>query len=362
MAMREVDALGDAIAATENEIFGEAFGKEEVTLDETGDRSIEQMGDGLEGQHEPDEDEEEAEGEEESGEDEGEQTRDDKGKFAKEKPDEGKEKPDAKAEAETGKEKPEGRVPSGKLREANERARVAEAERDRLKAEHEASEAKSRTDIAELKARFDGVLAALQRQQPTQQQDKPKTETAPDMFEDPEGFRNFQEKRVDAKLDPIAKQLADQRVEFSMMLAHTVHKDAFTKAFEAVSKLDRNNPDDRVTVQRIYASPNPGEALVQWHKRNETLREVGDDPAKYREKIATEAREALMKDPEFRKQLLEDLRAEASGANTGRPNTVTRLPKSLNGAAGGNTGRDSDPLQYDDSHSAVFDSAWRSPG
>ncbi|MBV8474082.1 MAG: hypothetical protein JO107_14785, partial [Hyphomicrobiales bacterium] len=54
----ERDILRDAIIGTEKEIFGDAFGQEEVTLDESGDRSLEAMGSGLEGQHEPDDEEE----------------------------------------------------------------------------------------------------------------------------------------------------------------------------------------------------------------------------------------------------------------------------------------------------------------
>ena len=41
--------------------------------------------------------------------------------------------------------------------------------------------------------------------------------------------------------------------------------------------------------------------MVGWHKRNKTLAEVGDNPTEYRERIAKETREALIKDPEFRK-------------------------------------------------------------
>ena len=55
MATSENDILRDAIIGTEKEIFGDAFGKDDITLDETGDRSHEAMGDGLEGQVEPEE-------------------------------------------------------------------------------------------------------------------------------------------------------------------------------------------------------------------------------------------------------------------------------------------------------------------
>ena len=353
MAMREVEseALGNAMTATDKEIAGHAWGDEDggVALDETGDRSVEEMGDGLEGQHEPDDDEG-AEDEAEGDEDEGEETGEETGAKPEVK------EPDSKEplKAEPAKE-PEGRVPPGRLREQTERAKAAEAERDALKAQVETSTRK----FDELNAKFDGVLAVLQRQQaPAKPADNaPKPEELPDIFENPRGFTEHLNRGIDGKLGPIMEQLAQQRVETSMAIAHAIHRDGFSKAFEAVQKLDPRNPDDQMTVRRIYAAPNPGEALVQWHKRNETLREVGDDPLKYREKVASDAREALVKDPEFRKQLIEELRAEASGADGGRPNTITRLPKSLNGAAG--TNRGVDRIDNDDSDQAVAESAWR---
>jgi hypothetical protein len=139
-----------------------------------------------------------------------------------------------------------------------------------------------------------------------------------------------------------------------MAIAHASHKDTFEKAFAAINKLNPQNPDDRVTVQRIYSSPNPGEALVSWHKRAQTLAEVGDDPAAYRERVAKETREALMKDPEFRKQLIADLRGEAANPGPdGSPRTTTRLPGSFNRAPGSNLGTE------DDSEQAVANAAWR---
>src|SRR5581483_3221866 len=103
-----------------------------------------------------------------------------------------------------------------------------------------------------------------------------------------------------------------------------------------------------------YASPNPGEALVSWHKRSATLAEVGDDPAAYRERVAKETREALLKDPEFRKQLLADMRGEAGVGDDGRPRTQVRLPKSLNGAQGSNVGAGRiDPNASDSSEQGI---------
>lgn len=358
MATREVDplevAIGLAMDDTNKEIFAEAFGKEDLVHDETGDRSIEQMGEGLEGQHEPDEDEidesEEDEGEESDGEEDEESEQE---TSAKTEP--------VKAEpAKPAKQEPQGRVPSGRLREQTERADKAEAALKELQTKVETERGASRKEVDDLRAQMNGILAALQqRQQPPQQEEK-KTDTVPDLFENPTAFVEHLQKGFQTELSARDRRLDEMRVENSMAIAHAFHKDVFEKAYQAVTTLDQKNPDNQATVRRIWTSPNPGEALVQWHKRNETLREVGDDPTKYREKVAAETREALMKDPEFRKQLIAELRGEASGANGGEPRTAVRLPKSLNGAAGGNAAsRESDPLMYDDSDSAVFQSAWR---
>lgn len=348
MAVREIDPIGQAIIATEKEIAGEAWGNEEPVLDETGNRSNEEMGEGLEGQHEPDDDEtegEESEAESEEGEGEaGEET-------------EGETEAAVQtAEKDKPADKPQVSIPPRRLREETERATAAEAERDRIKAESATREAEFNRQIAALTARIDAV--ARPAQQPAAQAETKPT-TPPDFFEDPNGFIAHQTKPLLDQITSLQNNMAAQRVETSMALAHTKHGDSFAKAFEAVGKLNPQNQDDRVTVQRIYASPNPGEALVAWHKRNETLREVGDDPAKFKERIAAETRDALMKDPEFRKTLLEGLRAEASTGDNGRPNTTLRLPKSLNGAVGGNRRAAAEIDQFDGSDQGIAESAWR---
>jgi hypothetical protein len=118
------DVLKDAIIGTEKEIFGDAFGKEELSLDESGDRSLEAMGDGLEGQIEPD-DGEETEVEETTAE-----TKEDTEAAAKV---EAEAKPSH--EATEAKTETQGRVPAGRLREEAEARRKVEAERDALKAQ-----------------------------------------------------------------------------------------------------------------------------------------------------------------------------------------------------------------------------------
>ena len=357
MAIRTIDPIGEAITATEKEIAGAAWDQEESVLDETGDRTVEQMGAGLEGQHEPDDDDElpeedGSEGDEESEEGEGEGDEEAEGEGETE----------AAGDKPADKEKPEvvpdsrDRVPAKRLREQTERTRAIEAERDALKAQFEAERAESKRQIDALNARFDQLMRTAQATKPAET--APVEQKVPDFFEDPAGFIGAQTKPLLDTVSQLRADLAAQRVETSMAMAHSKHGDGFAKAFEALGKLSPQNPDDRAIVQRIYANPNPGEALVTWHKRTEALREVGDDPGKYREKIAAETREALMKDPEFRKSLLEGLRAEASRGADGEPRTQVRLPRSLNGAAGGNR-RDATVAQYDDNDQAIAEAAWR---
>jgi hypothetical protein len=356
MATQDIDIIGNAITATEKEIAGAAWDDEErFALDETGDRSQEGMGDGLEGQQEDDEDDERGVETEEEELPEGEtqaEVREPEG----EKPPVQAEGKDGKLQGEPAKpeDKTNGRVPPAVHRQAAERARAAEAERETLRT---ALETERRERAAE-RARIEGYLLAQRQQQPPQQrQQQPQV---PDMFEDPQGYHDYMRREFQGELAARDQRLDNMRVENSMMLAHRLNKDVFEKAFGSLTQLDSNNPDARALVQRIYGSPDPGEALIEWHKRNETLREVGNDPAAYKERLATETREALMKDPEFRRQLLDDLRAEANGSNNGgQQRTVTRLPKSLNGVPGGSSTRGEDQSLYDDSDRSVFSNAFR---
>lgn len=343
-------AISDAIDATSNEIFGAAFGQEETVLDETGDRSIEGMGDGLEGQHEADE----AEGEESEDETESE------GESEREAKDGETEKEAAQAATQQDDQKPqerEGRVPPGRLREAAERARAAEAERDTLKTALETERTKNRSELDTVKGQLAALTQLLQRQnQQGEKPDdtKPATDQPIDLFENPQGFVESVDKKLDTNLQSVIQRLEEQRLATSFAIARGFHKEVFDKAFAAAHNLDRSNPENAAMLQRIGTSHDPGEALVSWFKRAETLREVGDDPTAYRERVAKETRQALAQDPEFRKQLLAELRAEAEG--TGTPNTVTRIPPSLNGARGTRPVGDTSILS--DDPQAIFDSGF----
>jgi len=365
--VREEDAISDAIIETEREIAGDAWDIEDTErLDASGDRALESMGDGLEGQIEQDPDEseggdEDVDGEEDPGEGEGDEEEEADGEEGEEA-EAGQAGQGNQAQQQQRRE-PEGRVPSGKLREANERARLAEDERDRLKTELEQAKTQGGTlaEIATLKAQIAELSRGLQQRPAPQAAEPPKQEAIPDIFENPTGFAEHLTKSFQSELAKRDQAMAAQRVETSMAIAHATHKEAFETAFGELNKLNPQNPDDRAVVQRIYSSPNPGEALVTWHKRATAIARVGNDPDAYEARIRQETRDALLKDPEFRKQLISDLRGEAqAGGANGGPRTETRLPRSLNRAAGSNVGGGREELRAPDgSEQAIAESAWR---
>lgn len=51
------------------------------------------------------------------------------------------------------------------------------------------------------------------------------------------------------------------------------HGAAFDEAFAAVEKAG-----DPALARAIYQSPDPGEALMKWHKRTKLISDIGDDP------------------------------------------------------------------------------------
>lgn len=378
----EIEQLGEAIAATERELFKGAFDDEDVVHDETGDQSLEQVTDEFT--------DDEAGEADESGE---KSATSDEGKADDEPADDGKAVPerdpetgkfvakdkdaekDKDAAAQAGKSEPDkvdqskakdgdgkdaGRVPSGRLREQTERADRLATENTALKTQIDAIGGNAQKAIDALNARLEGVLATLKPLQPAPAKAEPEPKI--DLFENPEGFvaslNDKWQNEVNNLSTSFNQQLAQIRIESSLQSAAARHSEAFPKAYDAMQKLDPRNPDDLRLGQSIMASPNPGEAMVQWWKRNETLRAVGDDPAAYAERIRTEAREALAKDPEFRKQLLADLRADAGQGDDGKARTVTRLPRSLNGASGGRSAHQDDAAVLEDTDQAHFARAW----
>lgn len=363
--IREVDAISDAIIATEREIAGNAWDLEDTDpADETGDRALESMGDGLEGQHEL-EDEDDAEGsEEQQGGEESEGEEGEEGEAETAEAEDGKTGEGEQPGAKTVEQQHQGRVPSSEHRKLREERDAIRTERDGLKTEIEALRAAG-GNKAEIEALKMQVATLTQMLQPgnRQQQIAPAKEEpaeAPDIFENPKGFVDHIQKGVRDELNGVMSTMRSNMVSMSFELAHGKHQGLFDEAMTAINKLDPNNPADRQVVQNIYNSANPGEQLVSWHKRNETFRRVGSDPVAYEERIRNETRQALLNDPEFKKEMLASLRGEAQTGNNGSPRTTTRMPPSLARASGASrAGERVDANASDGSEQAVADAAWR---
>jgi hypothetical protein len=364
MSEREISPLedkllGQAVANTELEIFRSAMDQADPDEAEEGDRSREEMGEGLEGQHE-------AEVAEEGDEAEVDENDDDADTDGEDKPDREGDKPEPKADA-----KPEAKPDRDDKGQFVPRSRLKEETAKRVALEETAKADRERyaADMAALNRRIDEMAArSAQQPQPAPAKVEPAAPAPkPDMFTDPDKYEQWvlDQARQNAAAE-MGKVVNERFVSASMADAHETHGDEFVKAYEnltginpvtqqVVRQIDRTDPVRQGEINRIVSAPNPGRALMKWQAQQATLARVGTDPAKFEESIRNETREALMKDPEFRKQILAELRTEAATADNGRPRNVTRFPKSLSDAAGGQSAQSRDPGEYDSSEESAFD-------
>lgn len=289
--------LGEAISNTETEIFENALAEKP------------------EPEPEPVKDEPE------------EQSRDEKGQFAA-KEDEAKPsevKPEAEKAKETDDDKG-GQVPSWRVREINEEKRLLA---EKLAASENERQA------------FRQQIEAFQRQQKPAEQPK---KDIPDPLIDPDGYRAH----IRAEMQ---EGLLNERRELSLSMAHRTYKKDFEEAYasarEAMSK------GDVALAAKMQQSRDPGETLMEWHRQQKTMREVGDDPNAFFEKRLEE----FLKDPANLGKVMERAKAAAATPQNGsRPNV--QLPPSLSSltrADNSHEGTDDNDL----SDAALFNNAIR---
>jgi hypothetical protein len=241
--------------------------------------------------------------------------RDEKGRFvAKDKDEEpGDESPPVaeaaleEAPPETVKEKPD-HIPSWRLKE----------------------EADSRREAERRAQAYEQELQHLRTQMQALQQPKEPI----DIFANPEAYTQSIEQQMGEKLRAM-------EANFSLRLAHYKHGDTFTEAYKEVMQRPLQDP----MRQQVINSPDPGETLVTLYQREQTFREVGNDPTAYRSKILDEA----LKDPQFLAKAMQSARQTAGASPT---NNKIDLPPSLNKVASAHSGDDGD-----DSDSSVFNYA-----
>src|SRR6185437_11435072 len=121
--------------------------------------------------------------------------------------------------------------------------------------------------------------------------EQPKQEDI-DPLLDPQGFA----KSLQSSFE---QRLSEERLNNNLAIAHVKHGDKFEKAYNAL--LSAAQSGNRQIVPHMTSQPNPGEAIVRWYSEQETLREVGNDPASYKQKLLDEA----LKDPTYLAKAIE---------------------------------------------------------
>lgn len=242
------------------------------------------------------------------------QQRDEHGRFAPKV--EAEAAPVVQAQVEQQVDADPGKVPQQALHASREKEREARQEAETL-----------RNQIAEMRGQIQ--LLSQRGQAPTPKPEAPKPV---DFWESPDGY-------IANALTPVQQQLQDQNERFSKMMAMQTHgKETVDTAFNAFVQAAQANPGAYAAeYQSMMKSDHPYDALVAWHKRQETLRTVGNDPNAWLEAEM----EKRLADPAYQAKVLERIRGTAT--TNSRSNPVTNLPPSLNRlAAGGNANGEAD--------------------
>lgn len=126
--------------------------------------------------------------------------------------------------------------------------------------------------------RFTELLQALK----PQQQPQPK----PDWFADPDAAGLH---LISQAVSPEFERLNGVMLHNSQLIASQLHTaDAVQAADQAFAKAVASRQIDPADYHRVLSSPNVYDAAVKWHKRQQALQEIGDDPAAYKERLKAE--------------------------------------------------------------------------
>lgn len=257
-------------------------------------------------------------------------TRDDQGRFAKTETTETR--PEiAQAETPAANDDKGGHVPSWRVREINaEKAELAKT----LEAE--------KAERSKLASQFEAMQREVQSLRKPAEQPK---EAKPDPLIDPEGYERYIENKFE-------QRLVSERRESSLRLAQRTYKQDFEEAYAGAKQAIANG--DVGLNARIQHSQDPGETLMEWHRQQKTMREVGSDP----EAFVAKRLEAMLSDPAQAAKIIERLRGGAPAANgqTQRPNV--QLPPSLSSMSRAEGSRGGDD-ETDLSDEALFKYATR---
>jgi len=235
--------------------------------------------------------------------------RDEHGRFAAKAEAEAEAKPDERKP--DGEDRDGGQIPSWRLREIRE-------ERDRIAAAHEVDRRKLET-LERERAQW------LQRQQ--QMREAEQAPQPPNPLVDPEGYDQFLRDQVGSGVKSVRQAAREDFVNLTFDLAVDQHgQEAVDAAMQALE-----GAQDPQAADKIAKAKNPAKALMDWHRGHKARLEVGDDIDGYNAKL----RAKLKADPEFRKEFMAELDAEARGNSPARSSDSPTNLVSLNRAPGG---------------------------
>jgi hypothetical protein len=136
---------------------------------------------------------------------------------------------------------------------------------------------------------------------------------APDIYEDPEGF-------IRQTQATMQQALWNERLNMSEAIARTQHGDEqVEKARDAFAQAVQSSP---ALYAEMRQHPNPYAYVVNWHKRQSILSEIGNDPDKWKQSQI----EAL------REQVRQELLAQSSPKPAAPPPSLSKAPSRGNDA------------------------------
>lgn len=216
-------------------------------------------------------------------------------------------------------------VPLGELQTEREKRQEAQKERE--------EEARLRRLAEDNASRLEKQVAEIQRSIAARTSQPP----PPDPLMDPEGaFTHIQTQ--------FSQQLRNQALDFSERLARRHHGnaavDAAFKAAEAAG-----------AIPQMINTADPYEELMIWHKRQQTLARVGDDPEAYEKRIREEARQQVIEELKAGKMSL----AGGPAVPAPQPHQQPRFPTGLADATGAGSNV-AQPVNDEVMMAGVFDS------
>lgn len=219
--------------------------------------------------------------------------RNDKGQFA------------AKAEEPEEPEQPEAEKPA-------EPEPAPKQEDHRVPLSEHLSEREKRQKAEAEARRFREQLEAFQKEK----EQKP----PPDMYEDPAGYQQYQQQSIQ-------DTIRATELKFSERFARLKYGDDVYQAAEAAANEVMASGAHDPMLAAVARSSDPGSALVEWHKRNQTMERLGSTDL---DTFLEQQKEQLLSDPQFLSQAVERARADAP-KNPGSPKPAKQIP-SLNRA------------------------------